>query len=522
MQCCAGAGFALGLGATPRERETENQPVKHVTETAQLKSDARSARPLRAAVVGAGMAGVLSAIKLRGRGIDVTVFEKGDKVGGTWRENTYPGIACDVAAHWYTYSFARNPDWDTLMAPGAKIREYFERVARDYEVLPRIRFNEEVVRLEYEDAGWKLRTATGHADRFDVVVVATGVLHHPNIPDFEGAEQFGGAMFHSARWDHEVPLDGRRIGVVGTGSTAIQLVTALVPRAGHFSLFQRTPQWVMHRPNPAYSEEEKALFRSDPAALDRLVQELRSKTVEGYATAVIDADSPELAAIEQLCRENLEKVRDPELRARLTPDYRAACKRLVMSDGFYEAIQAPNATLVTSPIARIEPEGVRTADGVLHPLDVFVLATGFLVDRFIRPTKVIGRGGKDLDEAWADGPEAYISVSVPDFPNLFMVNGPGSPFGNFSAIETSEYQAEYVMQLIDGIRRGEYREVSASHAALRRFEAERREAGRKTVWVTGCDSWYLDKKGVPTSWTFSYQRFVEEMTRPRMPDFETR
>jgi cation diffusion facilitator CzcD-associated flavoprotein CzcO len=496
--------------------------VNEISGIARARSTGSGNRQLRAAVIGAGMAGILSAIKLRERGIECVVFEKGDRVGGTWRENNYPGLACDVAAHWYTYSFARNPEWDTLMAPGPQIREYFEGVARSRGVLPHIRFNEEVVRLEYRDDEWHLATAGGHADRFDLVIVATGVLHHPNIPHFRGVERFKGAVFHSARWDHAVPLDGKRIGVVGTGSTATQLVTALVPRAAHFCLFQRTPQWVMHRPNPAYTEAEKTAFRADPAALDRLVQELRTKTVEGYATAVIDADSPQLAAIERLCQENLDTVRDPALRRRLTPDYRAACKRLVMSDGFYDAIQQSNAELATAPIEQLEPEGVRTADGVLHPLDVFVLATGFLVDRFIRPTKVIGRGGVDLDDAWADGPRAYISVSVPDFPNLFLVNGPGSPFGNFSAIETSEFQAGYVMQLIDGLARGDYREVSASHAALDRFEHERQQAGRKTVWVTGCDSWYLDKKGVPTSWTFSYDRFVEEMAGPRMTDFETR
>ena len=495
--------------------------MSHVAEMAKVTSVATTGKALRAAVIGAGMAGILSAIKLRERDIDVTVFEKGDKVGGTWRENTYPGLACDVAAHWYTYSFARNPDWDRLMAPGPQIREYFERVARDRGVLPLIRFNDEVVRLAYDGGQWNLVTASGHRDRFDVVIVATGVLHHPNIPHFKGQEDFRGAMFHSARWDHDVPLDGKRIGVVGTGSTATQLVTALVPRASHFSLFQRTPQWVMARPNPAYSEEEKAAFRADPAVLDRLVEELRTKTVEGYATAVIDADSPQLAAIERLCQENLDTVRDPDLRRRLTPDYRAACKRLVMSDGFYEAIQQPNAELVTAAIEQLEPKGVRTVDGVLHELDIFVLATGFQVDRFIRPAKVIGRGGKDLDDAWVDGPTAYISVSVPDFPNLFLVNGPGSPFGNFSAIETSEFQADYIMQLIDGLTRDDYREVSASHDALERFEHERQEAGRKTVWVTGCDSWYLDKKGVPTSWTFSYDRFVAEMTAPRLQDFET-
>lgn len=523
MQYCGLSVLPIGLVPTTPDESVGGEPsVSGSAETTRRPSRPAGADPLRAAVIGAGMAGILSAIKLREQGVAVTVFEKGDRVGGTWRENTYPGLACDVAAHWYTYSFARNPDWDRLMAPGPQIREYFEGVARDRGVLPHVRFGDAVVRLEYDGAAWQLATAAGHRDRFDVVIVATGVLHHPNIPHFPGIETFDGAVFHSARWDHGAALDGRRVGVVGTGSTATQLVTALVPRAAHFCLFQRTPQWVMHRPNPAYSEAEKAVFRADPGALDQLVQELRTRTVEGYATAVIDSESPQLAAIERLCEENLATVRDPELRRKLTPPYRAACKRLVMSDGFYDAIQQPNAELVTAAIDRIEPAGVRTIDGVLHPLDVFVLATGFQVDRFIRPTKVIGRGGVDLDDVWADGPQAYLSVSVPDFPNLFFVNGPGSPFGNFSAIETSEFQVGYVVQLIAGMLRGDYRAVSVAPDALERFEHERQEAGRKTVWVTGCDSWYLDKKGVPTSWTFSYDRFVQEMTALRLQDFDTR
>lgn len=479
-------------------------------------------RPLRAAVIGAGMAGVLAAIRLRERGVDCIVFEKGDRVGGTWRDNDYPGLTCDVAAHWYTYSFARNPDWERLMADGPAIRDYFERVARERGILPLIRFNDEVVRVEYIDGKWKVATAAGHRDSFDVVVAASGVLHHPNIPHFEGIESFGGACFHSARWDHGVEVDGKRIGVIGTGSTAAQLTTALVSRAERFSLFQRTPQWVIPRPNTPYSEEDRARFRADPAALEQLVSELRAKTLQGYATAVIDVDSPELAEIDRLCREHLETVRDPELRRRLTPDYRPACKRLVISDDFYKAIQHPNAELVTSPIDRVEPRGVRTADGVLHELDVLVLATGFHVDRFIRPAKVLGRGGVDLDDVWADGPQAYLSVTVPGFPNFFLLNGPNSPVGNFSLVEVAERQINYLMQLIEGVQRGDYREASAAPEALARFEAERREAAKKTVWVTGCNSWYLDKNGVPASWTFSFDRFAEEMTAPKMQDFETR
>ena len=194
----------------------------------------------------------------------------------------------------------------------------------------------------------------------------------------------------------------------------------------------------------------------------------------------------------------------------------------MISDDFFPAIQHPNAVLVDTPIARIEPKGVRTADGALHELDVLVLATGFKVDRFIRPSKVIGRGGADLDDVWVDGPEAYLSVSIPDFPNFFFLNGPNSPVGNFSAIETSERQIGYIMQLVDGLRERRYREVSATHAALRGFEEARRKAAERTVWSTGCNSWYLNKQGVPMSWTWSYQRFLDETEAPRMHDFETR
>ena len=467
------------------------------------------------------MGGILAAIKLRERGIGCTVFEKGDGYGGTWRENTYPGLACDVSAHWYTYSFARNPDWKSLMADGPDIRDYFERVARDHGLDEVTRFGAEVTELRFDEGAWLLTASDGPPERFDIVIAATGVLHHPNIPRFAGLEAFEGAVFHSARWDHDVDLDDKNVGVIGTGSTAAQLASAIIPRARRFDLYQRTAQWVLPRENVPYSDEERARFRENPEELEALIRELRSKTLEGYAAAVIDVDSPELAAIEDLCKENLATVRDPDLRRVLTPDYRVACKRLVISGTFYEAIQRPNANVVVSPIERVEPKGVRTADGVLHDLDVLVLATGFQVDRFIRPAKVIGRHGADLDEAWDRGPKAYLSVSVPDFPNLFLLNGPNSPIGNFSLVEVAQHQIEYILQLVDGIVRGDYDEVSATHEALAAFEAERRKAARKTVWVTGCDSWYLDDEGIPASWTFSYDRFVEETERPRMKDFET-
>lgn len=483
---------------------------------------ADSSHPVRVAVIGAGMSGILAAIRLREMGIGCVVFEKADRIGGTWRENTYPGLSCDVPAHAYTYSFARNPDWTRWYAEGPEIQRYFERIADEYGVLPMVRFGDEVTRLEFVDGGWDLTTAAGHRDRFEVVIAATGVLHHPSIPHFEGIESFAGASFHSARWDHTVPLDGRRVGVIGTGSTAVQITSALVPRVERFDLFQRTAQWVYPAPNPTYSEAERAAFRADPVAFEQLVQRLRTSMIERIVSAVTDVNSPQLAQVEQLCQQHLDTVRDPELRRRLTPPYKAMCKRLVMSGDFYEAIQQPNAHLVTAPIERVEPAGVRTSDGELHELDVLVLATGFHPDRFIRPTTVLGRDGVDLDDVWADGPVAHLSVTVPGFPNFFMLNGPNGPVGNFSLIEVAELQLGYSLQVVEGIRRGDYREASPTPEATARFEAERRAAAATTVWVTGCDSWYLDRHGVPASWTFSHTRFADEMARPQLADYDLR
>jgi cation diffusion facilitator CzcD-associated flavoprotein CzcO len=471
-------------------------------------------RDLRVVVVGAGMAGILSAIKLREAGLtDLVVYEKADRLGGTWRENTYPGIACDVPSHLYSYSFALNPDWSQSFSPGDEILAYFDRVAEEHGVLDVVRFGEEVVGCEWRDGRWRVETSAGTVDEADVVIAATGVLHHPRYPDIEGLEDFAGACFHSSRWDHDVPIDGRRVGVIGTGSTAIQITGALVDRVEHFCLFQRTAQWIMPLENPVYDEETREALREDP---DRLlgVHNSLSAAFEGFSHAVVEADSPAMAAIEQAVLDNLEgSVTDPELRERLRPDYRAGCKRLVLSGGFYEAIQHPNAELVTSAIERVEPEGVRTADGVLRELDVLVLATGFKTDAFLRPTTVVGRDGVTLEEAWKDRPVAYLSISIPDFPNLFLLNGPNGPVGNFSLIEVAELQLGYVMQLVEHLRNGGS-EVSATHEATDAFEEARFEASRNTIWSTGCRSWYLDDRGVPAVWPWRFVKYREEMATP--------
>jgi cation diffusion facilitator CzcD-associated flavoprotein CzcO len=416
-------------------------------------------RNLRIVVIGAGMSGILSGVKLREAGYDVAIYEK----GGVARDN-----GLDAVTH----------------------------------------YGQEVTRCDFEDGRWQIETSGGLRDEADAVIAATGVLHHPHIPDLEGLESFEGACFHSARWDHAVPLDGRRVGVVGTGSTAIQITTALAERASHFELFQRTAQWVLPQENPAYTEADKENFRRNPDVLANIHEELLKRFIHNFSDAVVDADSPQLKQIEEACRANLEEnVHDPELRAKLTPDYRAACKRLIISGEFYPAIQAPNAELVTAPIERVEPEGVRTADGVLHPLDVLVLATGFNAHQFMRPMQITGRGGLTLADAWEKRPLAYRAISVPSFPNFFMLIGPNSPVGNFSLIDVAERQLGYIMQLLDRIRR-------------EAFHADLVEATKGTIWVTGCNSWYLDDDGVPASWPWNFATFEESMAEPILEDFE--
>jgi cation diffusion facilitator CzcD-associated flavoprotein CzcO len=426
-----------------------------------------------------------------------------------------------VPSHLYSYSFAPNPHWSHRFSPGDEIQRYFEGVAHDHGIDARIRYGEEITRAEFHDGRWHLQTSLGRTDVADVVIGATGVLHHPNYPEIIGLESFAGACFHSARWDHSVPLDGRRIGVIGTGSTAVQIVSALVPTVGRMSLFQRTPQWIAPLDNPGYTEAEQRAFTEHPEQLQALRAEISRGFADGFANAVVDKDSEALALIEAVCLANLEQnVTDPVLREKLRPTYRAACKRLIVSPDFYQAIQRPNAELVTDSIVCVEPTGVRTADGRLHELDVLVLATGFRADRFLRPMDVIGRGGVKLDDVWHDRPSAYLAVAVPEFPNLFLLNGPNGPVGNFSLIEVAELQFAYIEQLIELIRMGRVTEISPTEAAAARFDRDRVEATKHTVWSTGCRSWYLDDRGVPAAWPWTFDHFRDKMAAPDLADYE--
>lgn len=482
-----------------------------------------SHRDLKVVVIGAGMAGILAGIKLQEAGIpDITIYEKADRIGGTWRENTYPGLTCDVPSHHYTFTFERNPDWTRHLPPGAEIQAYFEKVTTRYGVDRLIRFNEEATGATFRDGRWHLAFASGLEDSADVLIAATGVLHYPSYPDIAGLSEFEGDLFHSARWDHSVPLDGKRIGIIGTGSTGVQIISALAGRAAHLQHYVRTPQWIMPVENGRFSEEERAAFR-DPEVLAKAMDFAGyNAAVDAYTQAIIDEESEGAKHLGGACLKNLEEsVRDPVLREKLRPTHKPLCKRLIFSPDYYQAIQHPDAELVTDGIECIEAKGIRTRDGRLHELDIIVLATGFHADRFMRPMRISGRNGADLETLWADHPKAYLAITMPDFPNLFMLNGPNGPVGNFSLIDIAEHQWHYIAQLIDRLRSGEVQQICCSQAALEQFEADRTEAAKKTVWFHGgCHSWYLDSRGVPASWPWTYSRFVQEMEVPRWEDLE--
>jgi cation diffusion facilitator CzcD-associated flavoprotein CzcO len=480
-------------------------------------------RDLRFIVIGAGMSGLLAGIRLREAGYDkVTILEKAAKLGGTWRENRYAGLYCDVPAHAYTYSFAPNPDWSSYLAPGPEIQRYFEDVADRYGLHEIMRFEQEVDSARFVEGRWVLETSRGGRHEADVVIAATGVLHHPRMPGIEGLESFAGPCFHSARWQDGIDLAGRRVGIVGSGSTGVQLVSALSAVAARVEQFSRSPQWIMPIENPRYTDEQRQAFRDDPALIDAVrFDPTFVANVRQFTDAVVEHDSEPMRIIEQLVKENLENsVKDPVLREKLRPDYRAACKRLVFSPDYYQAVQRPNVDVVTERILRVEPEGVRTADGALHALDVLILATGFQADRFMRPMEIVGLGGVRLDEFWAKRPYAYYAIAMPDFPNLFMLNGPGGPVGNFSLIEVAELQWGYVAQLIARIDRGECRAIAPKHAALAEYEKQRTAAARRTIFGSGCSSWYLDADGVPNTWPWSYQAFADAMAKPDPAAFD--
>lgn len=469
-------------------------------------------------IVGAGMSGLLMGIKLEQAGFrDFRIFEKAASVGGTWRENTYPGLTCDVPSFFYSYSFEPNLDWSHRFSPGPEIREYFERVAEKYDLHRRITFDAKITSARFEDGRWQIETASGERSSADVLVTACGALHQWRYPKIDGLESFEGALFHSAEWDHGVELEGRRIGVVGNGSSGVQMMAPLSEVASHLTMFQRTAQWIFPMGNHAYTEAERARKRRFPF-LARGARAYYQWAFEALGAGVVKPGRLRESSARR-CREYLATVPDPELRRKLTPDYEPMCKRLVLCNSFYPTLMKEHVDLVTEGIERIEARGVRTSDGTLHELDVLVLATGFDTHAW-GIDDVVGPDGRSLKEAWAQGTRAYRSVAMPGFPNFFMLVGPNSPIGNISLIDISECQAGYIVQMLRQLRKGRATAIAPRAEATARFHAALLEAMKDTVWVTGCSSWYLDEDGVPNTWPWTARRFHRELRRPRLADFE--
>jgi cation diffusion facilitator CzcD-associated flavoprotein CzcO len=476
-------------------------------------------------VVGAGFAGVALAVGLQGDGEDFLVIDKADGLGGTWWANTYPGATCDVASHLYSFSFAPNPDWSHAYSPQAEILAYLEKVAADAGVLDRFHFPVELMEAAWDEDAllWRVRTSAGTLTAM-TLVNATGGLSAPRLPPIDGIETFGGHLFHTARWDHDVDLTGRRVAVIGTGASAIQVIPAIQPVVGHLDVYQRSAPWVIPRGDHPFTESQKRRFRRFPV-IQRM---LRARLYYSHEALVpgITRWQRLNAPVERLGRSNLAKaIEDPALRRKLTPEFGVFCKRLLISDDYYPAMAAANVDLVTDPIARITPSGVVTADGVERPVDVLVVATGFhATDPPVRHL-IRGRGGRTLAEAWAgSGMTTYKGATVHGFPNFFSVLGANTGQGHTSVIVYIEALTDYVREAIRTIRRGGYAAVEPRARAQRRWNADIQRRMRRTVWARGgCTSWYLDAAGRnPITWPRSTSAFKRAVKRFDVDSYDVR
>ncbi|MCV7384170.1 flavin-containing monooxygenase [Mycolicibacter longobardus] len=453
-------------------------------------------------IVGAGMSGLCQAIMLRRAGIvDVTLYEKAHDVGGTWRDNTYPGLSCDVPSRFYQFTFATKPGWSRFFSPGGEIFDYFRWVTDEYQLRDRIRFGVEITDARFDGRSWHLSTAAGQTVSHDFLISAAGVLREPRIPDIDGLSDFCGSVMHSARWDHGAELAGKRVAVIGTGSTGVQLVCGLADSVSTLELYQRSAQWILPLPNPSYRRWTGALHRRFPA-LDALAYRGFDHAFEFFARALV-RPGWRRTFLSRACRLNLRTVRDPDLRRRLTPDYQPMCRRLVISAGFYSAMQRRNVHLIDAGIDHIERRGIVTSDGMLHELDAIVLATGFDAHAFMRPMTLVGARGITIEQLWSGGPKAHLGVELPGFPNFFMLIGPHSPVGNYSLTAIAEAQAGHILGWIQRWCDGEFDTVAPTLRATNEFNASMHEAMPDTVWATGCTSWYLGADGLPELWPWT-------------------
>ena len=464
------------------------------------------------AIVGAGFSGLGLAIELKRAGFeDFFILESAEELGGTWRDNTYPGCACDVPSHLYSFSFAPNPGWSRSYGTQPEILAYMKEVAERWGLERHIRYGQHVESARWdEDTGWwTLGCRGGQEHRGRVVSLGTGALSRPFVPRLEGLETFRGPVFHSARWDHEVELEGKRVAVVGTGASAVQFVPQLAPRVASLHLLQRTPPWIVPKPDRPFAALERQLFERLPP-WRWLYRTALYWQAEGRGIAFL-TDRRLMRAFEFFARRYIRECfpDDEEMRRRVTPDYTMGCKRILFSNDYYPALARDNVELMGAA-ARVEPGAIVDAEGARREVDAIVFGTGFHVSDYLEPLHIVGRDGLTLEEAWTGGAHAYLGIAVSGFPNLFLMVGPNTGLGHNSIIFMIEAQARYIRQCVELLADERARALEVRPAVAQRFDEEVQRRHRGNVWQSGCRSWYVEEDGRNStlwpSYTFDYWR----------------
>lgn len=467
-------------------------------------------RTPRIAIIGAGFSGLGAAASLQDAGFDdLLILEAGDSVGGTWRDNTYPGAACDIPAHLYSYSFAPKADWSTAYPRQGEIKEYLEHVTERYGLRRYLRLHSHVIdaRFDANESQWHLRTRDGEDHVADAVIGALGPLRDPSYPSVEGRREFRGEQMHTARWDHDVDLAGKRVGVIGTGSSGVQVVPPLAEQASHLTVFQRSAPWVIPLLDRSYSDAEIWLFENVPGVrwlYRKLLYWQKELRFAGFKK-----DSPAMRLMEAYARWNMRRhIEDPQLQRKLTPDYRMGCKRITLSNNYYPTLARDDVDVVTDPIARITRDGIQTTSGDHIPLDVIIYATGFKVTDPLGDATVTGLDGADLEQVWDSRPAAHLGTTVPGFPNLFLLLGPNTGLGHNSMVFIMESQYNYIADALQLLKEPRVAHLEVRQDTLADFQQHVARRNAKTVWASGCNSWYLSDDGYNfTLWpgyTFEY------------------